>query len=399
MSTRRPIALLFASNLLGGIGVASGVAVGGLLAEDLGGTAYAGLGQASSVLGAALAAIPLAVQARTHGRRWALACGYLIATLGAGGVVLASVVRSLPLLLVSLMLFGVSTATGLQSRYAAAEYDAGPRQARTISLVLWATTIGAVAGPNLTAPGSELGLTLGLSRLAGPYLFSVLAFGIGMTIIAWWFPAAPATKQQPAVAAMSALRWSMTSTARWAVLLIATAHAVMVMVMVMTPIYMQHHGMSLTLVGIVISVHVLGMYALSPVFGALADRFGHLATATIGVGLLLLATLLGLVAVGRSSGLTAAALCVLGLGWSACVISSSAVLAAVEDPSLRVSLQGATDAGMNVAGAAAAALAGPILAWGGFTAVNLVAMALLVPATMVMVSVGRQHRSAVPALR
>lgn len=395
MSSRRAIGVLVTSNLLGGVGVASGVAVGGLLAEDLGGTAFAGLGQAASVLGAGLAAMPLATLARTHGRRWALTIGYLGSLAGAVGVIGASMLRSLPLLLVSLALFGVATATNLQSRYAAADYAAGPTRARTMSIVIWATTVGAVAGPNLTAPGSDLGLGLGLSRLAGPYLFSIASFTLGAVLIALVFPSAPghaAAVTPRQVKAAVALRWALARPqTRWAVLLIASAHAVMVMVMVMTPVYMQHDGMSLELVGVVISLHVLGMYGLSPIFGSLADTFGPARVAWLGMALQLVATVLGLLAVGRGGALTAFALTVLGTGWSACIISASAVLAAIEDDGVRISLQGATDAAMNFAGAGAAALAGPILALGGFTAVNIAAMLILVPVALVALHAGRQR--------
>ncbi|XVQ85293.1 MFS transporter [Microbispora siamensis] len=165
-------------------------------------------------------------------------------------------------------------------------------------------------------------------------------------------------------------------------MLIAVAHAMMVMVMVMTPLHMQHHGMSLQVVGVVISLHVLGMYALSPVFGWLADRLGAVRTACAGMLMLGAAVVLGFVAASASEGsaLTALALIVLGVGWSASMISASALLAGTAADRVRVPLQGATDAGMNYAGAAAAALAGPILAAGGFRAVNVAAAVILVPA-------------------
>lgn len=378
------------SNLLGGIGVASGVAVGGLLAEALGGTAMAGLAQASSVLGAAIAAVPLASMAAARGRRTALAIGYVIATVGAALVVLAAVSAQLWLLLLGLGLFGVSSATNLQSRYAAAEQTDVATRGRAMSVVIWATTIGAVAGPNLSAPGDRVGLSLGLPALAGPYLFSVVAFALGATVVALLFPRTTAQPTQPgpqasSIGALAALGWAMRHPqARFAVAVIACAHAVMVLVMVMTPVHMQHHGMTLELVGIVISLHVLGMYALSPVFGTLVDRWGARLVAWIGIGVLAVATVLGFIAGGGLGGstLTAVALVVLGVGWSAGLIAGSAHLVAVAPDDVRVPLQGVTDAGMNYAGALAAAAAGPVLAWGGFPAVNVVGAVLLVPAVL-----------------
>jgi len=227
----------------------------------------------------------------------------------------------------------------------------------------------------------------------------VVAFAAGAVVIALLLPSTPAVVSDDpgtaSVGAWAALRWALgRAETRFAVVLIASAHAVMVMVMVMTPVHMQHHGMSLELVAVVISLHVLGMYALSPVFGALADRWGARTVAVLGMAILVLAATLGVFAAGDGHGstLTAIALTFLGLGWSACIIASSATLTAVSGDEVRVPLQGATDAGMNYAGAAAAALAGPILAVGGFTAVNIAALVLLLPAVIAAAAARRARR-------
>lgn len=434
---RRAVGVLALSNVLGGVGVASGFAVGGLLAQDLGSTSVAGLAQAASVLGAAVAAVPLATMATRVGRRWALTLGYLIALLGAFLVIFAAVLSSLLLLLVGLGTFGVAQATSLQSRYAATDGASVANRAKSMSIVIWATTVGSVVGPNLTAVGERMGPSLGVPGLAGPYVFSVVSFASAATVLALLLrpmprpapeaapaagppvgvgsaglgavagagasptgePAPPvADTSERAVGALAALRWaSRHPVARFAVVLIAVAHATMVMVMVMTPLHMQGTGMSLELVGFVISLHVLGMYAFSPLFGWLADRFGGVRVAALGIGVLATAVVLGLAAAssGEDSRLTALALFVLGLGWSASLISASALLAGVASERVRVPLQGATDAGMNYAGAAAAALAGPVLALGGFRAVNLAAAVLLVPAVVLLVGALRRPESGV----
>lgn len=400
----RSVGVLVASNLLGGIGVASGVAVGGLLAEEIGGTSVAGLAQAFSVLGAAIAAVPLATMATRRGRRWSLSVGYGMAVVGGVLIITAAAVSSLWVLLVGLGLFGVAQAVNLQSRYAAADTAPLDARARMMSIVIWATTIGSVAGPNLSAAGERLGLGVGVPGLAGPYVFSVLSFAAAATVIAVLFRPAPmAETDGPAppplttgpprkVGAVAALRWAGAHpVARFGVVLIAVAHSVMVMVMVMTPLHMQHNGMSLQLVGLVISAHVLGMYALSPLFGWSTDRYGAVPTATGGLMILVAAVVLGFLAAsaGGDSTLTGVALTVLGLGWSVCLIAASALLASVATEDVRVPLQGATDAGMNYAGASAAVLAGPILAAGGFRAVNVAAAVLLVPAAVLLVGVLR----------
>ncbi|GAA4719446.1 putative arabinose efflux permease, MFS family [Promicromonospora umidemergens] len=420
---RRNLVVLVFSNLLAGVGVASGAAVGALLAESLGGTSVAGLAQAVGVLAAAVASIPLATLAQVRGRRWALSLGYGLSTVGALLIVTAAVLGQLVVLLVGLTLYGVANATNLQSRYAAADNVGSGTRARTMSIVLWSTTVGSVVGPNLAAPGAALGSGFGVPDLGGPYLFSIVAYLLAGLLLAALYrdPAgslavsgartavgqpggrddSARTAEPKRTGAVAALRWALAHPqARFAVVTTAVAHGVMIMVMVMTPVHMQHGGMSLRLVGIVISLHVLGMFAFSPVFGWLADRFGPLRVAVGGMALQGAAVAVGFTAAalvpdaGGHAGhggpgpvldtevLTAAALVLLGLGWSACVIASSAVLASVAEPQVKLPLQGATDALMNYFGAGSAALAGPLLAWGGFQAVNTAGAILLVPAVV-----------------
>ncbi|GIH71243.1 MFS transporter [Sphaerimonospora thailandensis] len=391
------IGVLVVANLLGGVGVAAGVAVGALLIEAVGGTTMAGLGSAANVLGAAVAAVPLAAVASRHGRRWSLTLGYALAAIGGALIIAAAVISNIVVLLAALAFFGVAQAVNLQTRYAAADDVPPATQARAMSTVIWATTIGSVAGPNLSEVGDRLGVRLGLPVLSGPYLFSVLSFVLAAAVVALLFRPAVRPREaaaagsagsagtEPTVGAMAALRWAAAHpTARFAVVLIAAAHAVMITVMVMTPLHLQHHGMTLQVVGIVISLHILGMYGFSPVFGWLADRLGVVRVAFGGIAMLSVALVLGFLAAATPAGgaLTAVALTVLGVGWSASVISASALLTSASPARVRVPLQGVTDAGMSYAGAVAAALAGPILAFGGFHAVNIAAAVILVPAVV-----------------
>ncbi|GAB2909640.1 MFS transporter [Rhodococcus aerolatus] len=390
--------MLLTSNLLGGVGVASGIAVGSLLVEQLGATSLAGFAQALSVLGAAVAAVPLAGLAARRGRRWSLTVGYGVAVAGAGLVLLGAATGMLLVLLLGLTGFGVAQATNLQARYAAGDGVPAASRGRMIALVVWATTIGSVAGPNLTGLGQAAGEPLGLPGLAGPYLFSVAAFALAGIVLGLGYRArpteAPVVVGLPVapVGSLAALRWAWGHPqARFAVVLIAAAHAVMVMVMAMTPVHMRHEGATLEVVGVVISAHIAGMYALSPVFGWLTDRIGPLRAAGVGLGALAAAVTLGFTgaALDLGDGFTAAALVVLGLGWSACTISGAALVSASASDEVRVPLQGGADATMSYAGAAAAVLAGPLLAIGGFRLVNLVAAALLAPVLLALAAARR----------
>ena len=396
MSSTRSLGALILTNILGGVGVASGIAVGALLTESIGGTALAGVGQALSVLGAGLMAVPLAALATRRGRGRALTTGYVVAAVGGFIVLLASWVGSLWLLFAGLLAFGAAQATNLQTRYAASELADPARRGRTMSFVVWATTIGSVAGPNLSTAGADLGRPLGLPDLAGPYLFSVAAFvlaGLCAALLyrrpADWAP--PAETGRRPRGAVAALAWALRHpVARFAVVLLVTAHAVMVGLMSMTPVHLRGHGQVLTVIGLVISLHILGMYALSPVFGWLADRIGTMRTA-----------LTGLVTLALSAGLAfgwkddvrvvTVALVLLGVGWSAATISASVLLAGVDAGDVRVPLQGATDALMSYGGAAAAMLSGPVLVLIGYHGLALACASLLLPAAAIG-WIARRHR-------
>lgn len=396
---RTTLRVLVISNVVGGVAVASGFAVAGLLAENISGsTSMAGLVATSTTLGAAILAVPLAGLARSHGRRVSLATGYLIATVGAALSIVAAQINSLLLLLLAGCLFGSGSAANLQSRYAATD-AADPRYvARSLSVVVWATTIGVVVGPNLTGLGGSLGDSVGVLALAGPYLFSVVAFALSLSTV--WFglrrlqQSTPRTKVERQPLLTTFRRVVAIPHARLGLLAIATAHSVMVGVMSMTSVHLRHHGASLTVVGFVISGHVAGMYALSPVMGWLADRLGRIPT--IGIGLAVLATAMTVAAVApdEAHGLTALALVLLGLGWSACLVAGSTLLSNSVPTDIRTSAQGLSDLTMGAFASIAGTAAGPVLAGLGFHWLAVLCGLLLVPVALTAALTKQQVQSA-----
>jgi MFS family permease len=163
----RTVRILSAGQALGGFGFGSTLSVGAILATELSGSAaWSGAAATLSTLGSAFVAIPLAHIAARRGRRYALAGGAGLAIVGAIGMILAATFRSFPIELIALFLLGAATAVGLQARFAAADIPTNRPKAKDISMVVWSTTLGAVIGPNLIAPGEALGITLGLPHLA-----------------------------------------------------------------------------------------------------------------------------------------------------------------------------------------------------------------------------------------
>lgn len=387
---QRTLRTLFASQVLGGLGVAAGIAVGALVAVDVSGsTTLAGLAQTATVLGAAVAAVPLARLMSAHGRRRGLATGYAIGALGAAVTLVAAVLDSFALLLVGLLFFGAATASNMQARYAATDLAAPAHRGRDLSLIVWASTIGTVLGPNLIEPGGSVAGALRLPLLAGPYLFAIVAFGLALLVLVTRLRPDPlllARHRESGGVAVPAVRGRDVRVALLAsppALLgiggVVLGHLVMIGLMSMTPVHMDHGGAGLQVVGLVISLHVAGMYALSPVFGWLADRAGRTRVLALAAGLLVGAGALCAVAGPRDTVLLSSGLVLLGLGWSAGLVAGSALLSESLPLAVRTGAQGLSDVAMNVSGAVGGILAGLVVAGASFALLGVAAAVLVAP--------------------
>nr|WP_202546597.1 MFS transporter [Streptomyces sp. SID2119] len=387
---RRTSAVLVVSQILGGLGVAIGIALAPMLATEVTGSeALSGLAPTASVAGTALLSLPLAALMTSRGRRPGLVLAYLIGALGGALVVLGTMARSFPLLLLGMAAFGAGSSANLQARFAAADLVGPERRGRAISTVVWATTIGSVVGPNIAAPAGRLFRGSPVPETAGPYLWSAVAFlAAGVTVAVLLRPdplltaraLAPRSPQgegkRSLRAGVAAVRES--PMAKLALGTVTVSHTAMVSIMVMTPVHLGGHGAGLQLIGLVISGHIAGMYAFSPVMGWLADRFGRLSVIGLAVGLLSCAALLAGTA-GPRHGQTALGLFVLGLGWSAGMIAGSALLTDSVPQEARAAVQGLSDLTMNAAAGIGGATAGVIVAQWGYGPLNAIGAALLLP--------------------
>ncbi|MFT4189071.1 MAG: MFS transporter [Aeromicrobium sp.] len=390
----RLVASLAAVQVIGGIGNGAGLAIGALLIKEVSGSSgWAGMATVMLTLGAALSTVPLARWAMRSGRRPALTAGWLVGAAGALVTILGAEQDSLPVALLGLLMFGASTAANLQSRFAAADRAEPSTVGRSLSIVVWATTIGAVSGPNLTQPGARVAETLGIEPLAGPLVFTAVSFALaGLLTFALVRPD-PLTRRGDEPERERVSPWPhLRGPALTAVIAIAASHAVMVGVMSLTPVHMHDHGSELELIGLTISLHITGMFALSPVFGWLSDKVG--APTVIVLGQLVL---IAAVAVSGSSGhsepQTMLGLILLGVGWSMSVIAGAALLTTSVESSARPAVQGVSDLTMNLAGASGGLLSGLMMAWRDFPTLNIAAGLLTLP---VLVLVLTTRRTPVP---
>ena len=378
--------------VMAGLGMGATLSMGAILAGRLSGSdAWSGMAATMSTLGAALAAIPLSRLASRFGRRVSLTTGALLAASGAVVTIASTITGWFPLLLVGLALVGVGTAVNLQSRFAATDLAEKATRGRDLSLVVWATTVGAVSGPNLITPGEALGSFVGLPELSGPFLFTVMAQTLAAVVYFVGLRPDP-LKVAMARAATAAASGSAAGDdtldiprqIRLALISIALSHATMVSVMAMTPVHLVNHGASLAIVGFTISLHIAGMYALAPVFGVLADRLGRIPT--IVIGQIILAGSLAMTGFGSENELAVViGLVLLGLGWSAATVSGSTLLTESTALARRPKVQGVSDLIMSGTGALGGALSGVVLSLVGYDGLSFVALGLVVT---VLISVG-----------
>ncbi|MFK4639192.1 MFS transporter [Paenarthrobacter histidinolovorans] len=400
---RRSVLLLSASQLLSGIGNGATLSIGSLLAVDLSGSeAWAGSITTVLTLAAAIAALPLARLAEARGRRVGLVTGLVAAMIGALLFIVAVMATSFPILILGAAFLGMGTAANLQARFAAVDLAEPEHRGRSLSTVVWAITIGAVAGPNLIQPGALVGEALGLPPIAGTFVFSAAGLLLASLLLFLGLRPDPLllsrrlassagghgdTGSLPARGTIkSGLRAVRSSPlALLGLSAVIAAHGVMVAVMSMTPLHLQqlvggsnagHHGATtdstdaLVIIGVTISLHIAGMFALSPLWGWLTDKAGRLQTIAIGHGLLLVAVFIAGFGQNEPT-LVTAGLILLGLGWSAATIAGSTMLAESVSPDERVTVQGVSDTLMGAAGALGGATSGLLLAWIGYQGLNM----------------------------
>jgi MFS family permease len=368
------------ASLLGGLAQSLGGAAAALLARDLGGSdAVAGLPQAVLVVGSAVAALGMSALSRRYGRSRALSTGLAVAT---GGSVVVVFAGDLLGLLAGTLLLGAGTAAVMLGRYAAADSVPEGVRGRAMATVLVATTVGAVAGPNLLVPADALGRWLGLPGLGGAYVVAALCFAIAAGLLLRLPARPPAVEPDPrgAVPGGTAVR---------GLAVLALANLVMVGVMTMAPVHLHHLGAGLGAIGLVVSLHVAGMFAPAPLSGRLTDRWGAVPTTALAGSVLVVSALLAAVGAGAPLVL-GAALVLLGVGWNLGLVAGSALLTAGVPAAERPRREGWGEVAMGVAAGGGGAASGAVMSGGGY---GLLASAGAAVAALVVAAAWRSRVS------
>ena len=401
----RTLKVVIFSQIFGGAGLAAGITVGALLAQAMLGTdSYSGVPTALFTLGSAIAALAVGRLSQRLSRRVGLAAGFLAGGMGAIGVVCAAIFDSVPLLFMSMLVYGGGTATNLQARYAGTDLALPEHRAKAISMAMVFTTFGAVAGPNLVTVTGNFAASLGAPALSGPFMLAALAYiAAGIVLLLLLRPdplivaKAIAEEQQSKAAAnqekQSPVRkhkGNVKGIVIGATVMVLT-QIVMVAIMTMTPVHMKHHGHNLGQVGIVIGLHVAAMYLPSPITGYLVDKFGRVIMSYMAGITLLLSGILAAVVPGDSMILLVVALILLGLGWNFGFISGTAAIVDSTTPRDRAKTQGSIDVLVALGGASGGGLSGMVVAHTSYATLSM-AGAMLSLLLIPIVIGSRSHR-------
>ena len=379
---RRTLWIVVISQIFGGAGLAAGITVGALLAQDMLGTdSFAGVPVALFTLGSAGAALIIGRLSQRFGRRSGLATGFLTGGIGAIGVIIAALTNNIFLLFASFLIYGFGTATNLQARYAGTDLANAKQRGKAISIAMVSTTFGAFAGPNLVEVMGKFAVSIGVPSLAGPFILAAVAYIIaGLVLLVLLRPDPLAVANAIADSQSDSNLFeenadTLESNKRGIILgatVMVITQIVMVAIMTMTPIHMRHHGHDLSDIGMVIGFHVAAMYLPSLVTGVLVDKFGRLVMTIAAGATLMAAGLVAAFAPGDSLLVLILALVLLGLGWNFGLISGTALIVDSTQPSNRAKTQGKVDVLVALAGVSGGGLSGIVVALTSFPILSLV---------------------------
>jgi MFS family permease len=343
-----------------------------------------GLGPAVFLVASGLTAVVAGRAMDRYGRRPVLAAGFVAASAGCALTALATNLRSVPVLLAGFVLIGAGMATSLLIRTAAGDMYAAARRARGISYVLSGAVVGAVLGPAVFTP-LLAHRRVDPDALTMPWL---VAAGIALVALAMVLTVRPDTRTigellgardgDPAVGSAAPLAEIIRRPGVIPAMAASLASfGVMVSVMNLAGyvVVVDHHH-SQDSVFPIIGAHVLGMYALALVVGALIDRVGR--TPALAAGLVVMgASTLGMQWFG-SVPMTAILLFGLGIGWNISFVAATAQMADRTSPAERGKLLGFNDLVAALLGATLALVGGYGLESAGVGALAVGATAIVV---------------------
>ena len=383
---RRTLRTLTVGQLVGAASMSSAVTVGAFVIQEILGqtTPWGGIATATVTTGTAVMSQVLSRVMMRRGRRPGLQAGYALAAVGAVLAGIGAQTEMIAVFLLGLFMFGNGQASNLLSRYAATDLAVPEERSQAMSRIVFASTFGSVFGPLLIAPAEAAGQSwFGWHRYTGPWFFAATVLLVACANVSLRLrpdplvisggTADPSGGKLPSIGAAMGIVLA-SGRGRLAISAMAMSQAVMVAIMTMTPVHMKLHGHE-TLSQYVVSLHIAGMYAFSPLVGRYTARRGTLASVLLGSSILLAAAVASSLS-GDGPVLIFPALWLLGVGWNFGLIGGSTMLLEAVSERDRVTVQGSADLLMSLCGGIAGLSSGFIRRAVGYHTLSVLGIAL-----------------------
>ena len=379
--------VLFSGNAIISTAYIAVVTVSTLVSEQItGSTSLSGIPGTLGTAGVAAGAAGLSALSLRVGRRPSFTLGFAVAALGSLSVAFSITLGSFPLLLLGMFAIGFGRSVGQLARFAAGDLRRSEHRASAISLIVWASTIGAIVGPLLIGPTSVFASSVGFDELIGPVTVGIVGFGLGTAVMFLGLRPDPLTlaiveRHEDQHAEPDPLRTILDiPTVRVALAAMMISQLVMALIMVMTPLFIRSNDGGLATVGWVMMAHALGMFAIAPITGRLVDSFGPRRIIVLSVATLVLSGLIAATAGTAQTPVLIVGLFLLGVGWNFGFVAGSSLLQEGLPIVNRLKIQGFADSVTWISGAAAAGMSGLIVAQSSYLALSLIGSALaLIP--------------------
>jgi len=379
----RLIGTLFAGNAMSstayiGVVTVSSLTVSSLIAEQVTGSAsLSGIPNTMGTIGSAAGAATLSALSFKIGRRRTFTIGFALAMVGSLLAAASVGIGSLPVLLIAMAVLGFGRSVSQLARFAAGDLRQPERRASAISLIVWASTIGAVAGPLLLGPTSTMASLAGFDQLIGPIMVGVIGFALAAALMFTGLRPEPLTLsvalESEHSGESSRLREILAiPTVRLAIIALMTSQFVMVLIMTMTPIHIRGNDGDLGTVGIVMMAHTLGMFAIAPITGRLIDSHGPRRIIMVAVAVLVVASLIAIAAPTANTAVLVVGLFLLGVGWNFGFVAASTELQTGLPMADRLKIQGIADSVTWISGGLGAAISGVIVGVSSYVALGIV---------------------------
>jgi MFS family permease len=385
---------LFVASALSSTGFLASATVTSIVGAELSGRAeWAGLPAAVYQLGVAAASFALGYAMDRIGRRRALAVAFVAGMMGSAIAAWAIAARTFPGFLLGLALMGPANAAAALSRFVAAEVHAPEHRGRAVANVVVGGTAGTLIWPVLSVTLAPWLARMHVSDLTWPYLVSMTLLGMTALVLAAFLRPEPrdvaralAGGAEPTPADVDGSALLSIVRRPGAVVSMGSmvcAHAVMIMIMVITSLHMRNHRHDVPAISLTVSLHVLGMFGFSILSGRLADTIGRAAVIAIGALVLVAACLV--VPLSPAFMPITVGLFLLGLGWNFCFVGGSSLLADQLSPNERARVQGFNDLLMGLVAAAGSFMSGHVFAAVGYGTMGVIsAVVSLIPLSLAL---------------